>query len=82
LGMRIMPWLYLAIPVLSVVLEGSRAWREGDVLLVNLLMLSLAGLLWLVRMHFRRRVRLAEPHPLWVGRVSETHPLKAADAES
>ncbi|MZR62819.1 PepSY domain-containing protein [Alcanivorax sp. DP30] len=82
LGMRIMPWLYLAIPVLSVLLEGSRAWREGDVLLVNLLMLSLAGLLWLVRIHFRRRVRLAEPHPLWVGRVSETHPLKAADAES
>ena len=82
LGVRVLPWLYLTIPVLSLALDGARAWRDGDVLLVNTLMLALAALLWLVRVHFRRRVRLAEPHPLWVGRVSEAAPLHRADAEN
>jgi len=80
-GVRIMPWLYLLIPMLSVALEGRRAWQEGDVLLVNLLMLGLAVILWILRAHFRRRVRLAEPHPLWVGRLSDEHPMHLADAE-
>lgn len=80
-GLRVLPWLYLLIPVLSLVLDGARAWRDPDVLLINGVMLSLAGLLWLVRKHFRRRVRLAEPHPLWVGRVSDGHPIHKADAE-
>lgn len=79
--LRNLPWLYLAIPLLSVLLDGGRAWQEPDVLLVNLLMLAMAGLLWIVRRHFRRRQRLAEPHPLWVGRVSDEHPLHVADAE-
>ncbi len=79
--LRIMPWLYLAIPLLSVLLEGGRAWRESDVLLVNVLMLAMAGILWMVSRYFRKRVRLAEPHPLWVGRLSDDHPRHLADAE-
>lgn len=80
-GLRVMPWLYVLVPVLSLLLDGARAWQDDDVLLVNMLMLSLAGLLWIVRLHFRRRVRLAEPHPLWVGRLSEGRAPHPSDAE-
>lgn len=80
-GTRVMPWLYLLIPVLSLLLDGRRAWQESDVLLINLLMLAMAGGLGVVRMLFRQRIRQAEPHPLWVGRFSEEHPRHLADAE-
>lgn len=64
--LRIAPFCYFAIPLLQTVLEGSHAWLEADNRLVNLLLLAVAACLWVVRRQFRKRIRQAEPHPLWV----------------
>jgi hypothetical protein len=63
------------------VLEGSHAWLEADNRLVNLLLLAVAACLWVVRCQFRKRIRQAEPHPLWVGNVSEGDPKHLTDTE-
>ncbi|WP_290523769.1 PepSY-associated TM helix domain-containing protein [Alcanivorax sp.] len=81
LMLRIAPLLYLAIPVAQFAVEGRHAWQAPDVLLVNLVVLAVAASLWVVRRQFRRRVRLADPHPLWVGRVTREHPKRLTEAE-
>ena len=73
LMLMVAPLCYLAVPLLQVVLEGGHA-LEADNLLINGLLLLVALSLWVVRRQFRKRVRLAEPHPLWVGKVTEGHP--------
>ena len=79
--LRIAPFCYFAIPLLQTVLEGSHAWLEADNRLVNLLLLAVAACLWVVRRQFRKRIRQAEPHPLWVGNVSEGDPKHLTDTE-
>ncbi len=81
LMLRVAPFCYLALPVLQTILEGGHAWLEPDNRLVNLLLLALAGSLWVVRWQFRKRVRQAEPHPLWVGKVTEGHPKHLTETE-
>ena len=81
LWLRIMPFLYLAIPLAQVVVEGSHAWQEPDALLVNLVVVAVAACLWGVRAQFRKRLRLAEPHPLWVGKVTRDHPKHLTEIE-
>ncbi|MFT6634404.1 PepSY-associated TM helix domain-containing protein [Alcanivorax sp.] len=80
LMLMVAPLCYLAVPLLQVVLEGSHA-LEADNLLINGLLLLVALSLWVVRRQFRKRVRLAEPHPLWVGRVTEGHPKHLTETE-
>ncbi|MCG8392126.1 MAG: PepSY domain-containing protein [Pseudomonadales bacterium] len=78
---RLAPLTYLAVPAVQIGLEGSHAWREPDNLLINLVLLAVAGSLWVVRRQFRKRVRQAEPHPLWVGKVSQEHPKHLTETE-
>jgi len=66
--------------LLQVVLEGGHA-LEADNLLINGLLLLVALSLWVVRRQFRKRIRQAEPHPLWVGNVSEGDPKHLTDTE-
>jgi len=80
LMLMVAPLCYLAVPLLQVVLEGGHA-LEADNLLINGLLLLVALSLWVVRRQFRKRVRLAEPHPLWVGRVTEGHPKHLTETE-
>ncbi|MBL4570667.1 MAG: hypothetical protein JKY21_05875, partial [Alcanivorax sp.] len=79
--LRLAPLCYLAIPLLHTGLEGAHAWLEADNRLVNLLLLAVAACLWVVRRQFRKRIRQAEPHPLWVGKVSEGDPKHLTDTE-
>jgi len=79
--LRMAPFCYLAIPLLQTVLEGSHAWLEADNRLVNLLLLAVAACLWVVRRQFRKRIRQAEPHPLWVGKVSGDSPKHLTETE-
>lgn len=74
------PLCYLAVPVLQVALEGEHV-LDGDNLLINGLLLVVALSLWVVRRQFRKRVRLAEPHPLWVGKVTEGQPKHLTETE-
>ena len=80
LMLMVAPLCYLAVPLLQVVLEGGHA-LEADNLLINGLLLLVALSLWVVRRQFRKRVRLAEPHPLWVGKVTEGHPKHLTETE-
>ena len=79
--LRVAPFCYLSIPLLQTVLEGSHAWLEADNRLINLVLLAVAACLWVVRRQFRKRIRQAEPHPLWVGKVSEGDPRHLTDTE-
>ena len=54
---------------------------RGGVWRVGLLLLLVASSLWVVRRQFRKRVRLAEPHPLWVGKVTQGHPKHLTETE-
>tara|TARA_Y100000588_G_scaffold324645_1_gene357929 strand:+ start:138 stop:1739 length:1602 start_codon:yes stop_codon:yes gene_type:complete len=79
--LRIAPLCYLAIPLLQTLLEGGHAWLEADNRLVNLVLLAVAACLWVVRQQFRKRIRQAEPHPLWVGKVTGGHPKHLTETE-
>lgn len=77
---RWLPLTYLLVPLAQLLLEGRAAW-QGDKLVVNLALLLMALVFWGMARHFRYRQRIMEPHPLWVGQVTGSHPLQRTDAE-
>lgn len=66
----LLPVLYGVLPLLSFVQDGASAWH-GDARVVNIMLWVVTALLVLIGYWFRQRLRRAEPHPLWVGRVQQ-----------
>ncbi|MGJ3257020.1 MAG: hypothetical protein ACFE0K_11920, partial [Alcanivorax sp.] len=59
----------------------AHAWLDADHRMVYRVLRVVAAWRWVVRRQFRQRIRQAEPHPLWVGKVAEGDPKHLTDTE-